>query len=144
DKAKSIAAEWLESSTGQSFYVISNDALYQAQPLSKQEAIQAINKINLSPVTIDADQLGNVVQSLKETLFKQQIELVVFSDFQKNIWTSDKPVALGEGIEIIGFPVHLDDDKISNVYIDTVYFLEAPVDPGHRIPLVTEIRKSGN
>lgn len=144
DKAKAAAAEWLESSTGQSFYVISNDALYQAQPLSKQEAIQAVNKINLSPVTIDADQFGNVAQSLKETLFKQQIELVVFSDFQKNIWTSDEAVALGEGIEIIGFPVHLDDDKISNVYIDTVYFLEAPVDPGQSIPLVTEIRKSGN
>lgn len=144
DIAKQKATEWIQSQKDHDYYIISNEALYQAQPLSKQEAIQAIQNIKISSVTVDPIQLANVAQSLQENLYKKNIELLVFSDFQKSVWTTNNPIELNPNLELLYFPIHqLSADPV-NVFVDTAFFLEAPVDATQAIPLVIAIRKSGN
>lgn len=144
DIAKREASEWIQNNEGNQFYVITNEALHNAQSLSKQEALQSIQKIQYTPISIGALTFSNAAYGLQESLFKKNISIVAFSDFQKNNWTREVAIAAQEGVELLLYPVHLAVDSISNIYIDSAYFLETPMETTQSVPLVTEIKKSGN
>lgn len=143
DKAKQTAIQFVQQQSAHEFFIISNDNLFFAQPISKSEAVQAIQKLQLSSVTIGANDIQHALVNIQEQQFNKSIRAIIFSDFQQNLWTTDEPIDLHDHMEFVMYPIVHDDDKYENILIDTAYLAESPVDIAQELPLITHIKKIG-
>ena len=123
DEAKRKAREIIQSSSaGDKFQILSNDfnAPYQ-QTQSKEQALDIIDKMQLSPAVKNADE---VYARLKNNLGDdiKNAELFLLSDFQKTTFnpTTFKPDSLVETNFIL-----LENSAAQNLFIDTC-FVESP------------------
>ncbi|MEZ5045421.1 MAG: BatA domain-containing protein [Chitinophagaceae bacterium] len=123
DIAKGKAKELIESYGSEDiFQLLSNDFAYNENRfLTKEEALQHISKIQLSPKSKNANTILEKQFQLLQTEPSRQKQLVYISDFQK----SNFPKNLIREDSIPKFFVSVHAPNQDNVSIDTAY-LESP------------------
>lgn len=106
------------------FQVITNDFEGRHQRfLSKDEFIEQVNDIKISPATRSIDEIIRRQQDFLQNSSSKNKRIFLISDFQKNISVFNK-ASIDTAVSITCIPVL--SSEVSNVYIDSVWF-ESPV-----------------
>jgi hypothetical protein len=122
DDAKRKAAEIVQaSSAGDKFQVLTNDFSFSQLTQSKEQVLDAIDKVQLSPAVKNVTEVYTRMRSnLKED--EKNVEFFMLSDFQKSTFNVNelKPDSINETSFIF-----LENTVPQNVFIDSC-FVESP------------------
>ena len=121
DDAKRKARELVQAaSSSDKIQLISNDFYATSHTvLSKEQALDAIDKLSVSPSVKSLQEIYNRAKSNTDKDFKDA-EVFLISDFQKNNVTDFKPYSLAETNFVL-----LENAPAQNIFIDTC-FVESP------------------
>lgn len=123
DIAKENALHLIQANTGP-FLILSNDKPYSYKALSRQQAIDAVNSVQLSSNSKNSTQVLTELQSIIQDDPSEMVDLYYCSDFQQHHFSSSPDINLLRHIRFNG--VQIPQVKAQNIYIDTAFF-ESPV-----------------
>lgn len=100
-----------------SFYLITNDFLPEHQrAYNKTDIKQLISNVDISPNTKNLNDI--VLKSVALKTDKNELDLYIISDFQKNFVNQVKPYDTGLNVNIVPLSIN----KQNNVFIDSCWF----------------------
>lgn len=137
--AKENARSLIHNHEG-SFLVFSNDAPASYEVMSRQAALNAIDRIQLSSGTADAGQTLRMIEGLTQD--KGAIDLYYLSDFQRRQFEPAQTGSLPERIHFNGVQI-TPPEALSNVYVDTAYLEYPSLQNGKQNRLIVRSRYTG-
>lgn len=140
DAAKENALHLIQSSTGR-FLIVSNDKPASYKPLSRQKAIEAVAKVQLSPLSKNNTQVLSELNSMLFDDAAETIDLYYLSDFQQVQFSANPDLALLKKMRFNG--VQIAQANPQNVFIDTAFFESPVVQMGQSNKLIVRTKYSG-
>jgi hypothetical protein len=123
DRSKENAVNLIRQLKG-NFIVLNNEKLINYKPLSSEQALEEVYKINFSSASKTSEQVINNLQNLLQDNITNAADLFYISDFQKNVFASTPDTGLLHKINFSGLVVQ--NPEAQNIYIDSAFF-ETPV-----------------
>lgn len=123
DVAKENAAGLIKQLSG-SFIVFTNDRLINYKPLSREQALSEIYKVNFTSAAKTSTQVLNNVQNILQDDVASTADLFYLSDFQKGTFAANPDTGLLHKIHFSGLAIQ--NPEAQNIYIDSAFF-ETPV-----------------
>lgn len=141
DAAKENALHLIQSSSGR-FLILSNDKPASYKPLSRQQAIEALSKIQFSAFSKNNTQVVSELNSMLQDVAAEKTDLYYLSDFQQAQFSAQPDLALLEKIRFNG--VQIPQSNPQNVFIDTAFFESPVLHMGQSNQLIVRTRYSGD
>ncbi|WP_118951017.1 BatA domain-containing protein [Taibaiella helva] len=123
------------------FLLLSNDKLAATRPMLRSEALEALNAIRPVARVASLRQVMNSIVAAQANEGKEPWNIYLFSDLQQSTLDADEKLPQPVNATVYCYP--LTADKVSNLYIDTAYFLSLNLDTRQSNPLVVRIKQSG-
>lgn len=139
DAAKKIIEAF---SYNEDFVLITQDfQAKQSHVLNKDEILNAIDDIQISPISRTLDEIISFDQNIASYSQKSNALKYYISDFQKNIYDFSKIVK-----DTVGhtFLIPISSKNINNIAIDSCWFLSPVFKEGYQVSLTVRIRNYGN
>lgn len=141
ESAKENALKLIAASSGK-FLILSNDAPYSYQAINKQQAINAVQQLQLSAHQKNSTEVLSEVQGLLQDKAGENAVLYYISDFQRYGFNSTSSANLLQHIEFNG--VKIQQTEAANIYIDTAYFESPMLQTEQSNRLIVRCRYYGN
>lgn len=128
-----------KSSSSTRFMVLTNNMEgFEQRIVSKEDALDRLDKIELSPLSKSMDEIVNWIKDGLEmesanNSSKTSNQIVLISDFQKNTSKLDKLVADAESFY---YPIQVLPQQVGNVAVDSIWFN----DPNFKIGINNELQ----
>lgn len=129
------------SGSGSHFLILTNDHPSATRPMPPQEALEYLQQIKPSSRQVSLQQIVQSVAGARDDEQAARWDLYLFSDLQRNAFVTEEKINLPEQITCYICP--LQESGLSNIYIDTAYFLSPDIDTRKPNELVVSARKSG-
>lgn len=140
DELKETAIQWLTDENINELIILTNESLNNYTSFDKTNAIDYIKTIQAVPYSSSYINLYNSLQHIK-TQSESEISAVIISDHQTIFYPNEIPKQ-EDGIQLFSL-YSLNTAELENVYIDTCYFIQTPMDTENGVEIVTELRKIG-
>ncbi len=142
DQAREKAKTVIEScASSDRIQLLTNDfSLPESRFLTKEEALQQLGTITLSPRTREAGAIMEKQKRMLQTEPGKQPQLFFISDFQKNAFAAD----LETTDSIPKYFIQVQPAQTNNVTIDTAYLETPTVLLNQPNPLLVQVRNTGD
>ena len=139
DAAKKIVNAF---SYNEDFILITQDfSAKQSHLLNKDEILNAIDEIQISPVSRSLNEIIDFNQNIISYSQKSNVLKYFISDFQKNIYDFSDIIKDTVGSS---FLIPISAKNVNNLAIDSCWFLSPVFKMGYQVTLTVRIRNYGN
>jgi len=129
------------SGSGRHFLILTNDHPAATRPMPAQEALEYLQQIKPTSRPVSLQQIIQSIATARDDEQAERWDLYIFSDLQQDAFVTEEKINLPEQITCYICP--LQEPGLSNIYIDTAYFLSPDIDTRKPNELVVTTRKSG-
>lgn len=140
DAAKENALHLIQNGSGR-FLILSNDKPTSNKALNRQQALDAVAKIQLSALSKNTTQVLTELKSMVQDETAEMLDLYYLSDFQQGQFSASPDKALLQKIRFNG--VQIAQANPQNVFIDTAFFESPVLQMGQSNKLIVRTRYSG-
>lgn len=142
DVAKNLAYKQVQQAPlGTKFVLLTNDRTNSYTPLPADQAMKAINRVELTAGVKQTSSILAQAHSLMESEGKTGADLYYYADFQQSSVSTPSKEELKD-ISFYGIPVQA--DKAQNVYIDTAYLTSPVLQTGVTNRLIVRTKAVGD
>lgn len=142
DVAKNLAYKQVQQAPlGTKFVLLTNDRTNSYTPLPVDQAMKAINRVELTAGVKQISSILTQAHSLMESEGKTGADLYYYADFQQSSVSTPSKEELKD---ISFYGIQVQADKVQNVYIDTAYLTSPVLQTGVTNQLVVRTKAVGD
>jgi len=143
-KAKNRARQLINASNRNArFLILSNDKMAATRPLTAPAALDMIRAIKPTAQIVDINRILGSIAAAQENDPNELWRVYLFSDFQKTTFLPKRKWR--EKLDQTTFFLFpFQSEKLSNLYIDTAYFVNPAMEKGQEHQMVIKVKTSGS